>query len=353
MKKIIIIILILLISIFSYNYLFPKNKMISKYPEDVITMANQKGINLNNYQYSKTLEEMLFNNLFHSKFLLEYIKIDYVNKDNFLINVNTFLKIGYKAEEINDIYKLSDKNIIKLLKKDYLELNKYLGIANFNVDNYKRYEDYLKKEKDLRTTILHVNIGLDQPFYEFSVKANKLHQINILINKYHYLDENYVPDNLKNISGYANIKMVDEAADNFYLFQKAAHEEGHPIIPTTAYRSYAWQKSLYNTYTNKDGKDKADTYSARPGYSEHQTGLAVDLNNPEYEEARLSKENYDWVLNNSYKYGFIVRYPNKTNITGYQEEPWHLRFLGEELATKVVESNLTYDEYYDLYIEEY
>ncbi len=354
MKKIILIILILIGFFAFYNFFIKEDYINSKYSESVLTIANKNGIKLDNYEYSKTLEEMLLNNLFNSKYLTEYIKIDYLNKDNFLININTFLKIGYKAEEINDIYVLSDKNISKLLKKDYLKLDNYLNITNFNVDNYERYEDYLKEEKDIKKAIIYVNVGLDKPFYENAKKTTRLQQLDILVNKYNYIDKDYVPNNLKNIPGYANIKMIDEAADNFYLFQKKAHDDGHPIIPTTAYRTYAWQKSLYNTYSNKDGKDKADTYSARPGYSEHQTGLAVDLNNPNYEGARLSQANYDWVLKNSYKYGFIVRYPkNKTNITGYQEEPWHLRYLGIELATKVVKSNLTYDEYYDLYIEEY
>ena len=107
------------------------------------------------------------------------------------------------------------------------------------------------------------------------------------------------------------------------------------------------KKKLYNNYKNRDGEQKADTYSARPGFSEHQLGLAVDVRSNTLSD-NLTPEHYEWMLNNSYKYGFIVRYPKgKQHITQFMEEPWHLRYLGVELATKVHSTGLTYDEYYD------
>ena len=148
--------------------------------------------------------------------------------------------------------------------------------------------------------------------------------------------------------------MVAVAADAYQDFVEGAKKDGFSFIGTTAYRSAAWQKSLYDSYVNKDGVEKADTYSARPGYSEHQLGYSVDLNEPSYKERRISPEGYEWIKNNAYKFGFILRYPEgKDNITGYQEENWHIRYVGKEVAKKIYDLDITFDEYYDLYIREY
>ena len=113
---------------------------------------------------------------------------------------------------------------------------------------------------------------------------------------------------------------------------------------TSGYRSYSYQRQLYNNYAARDGYAKADTYSARPGYSEHQTGLAMDIN--------VAGDNFGytpeskWLDANCYKYGFIMRYPKgKQDITGYKYEPWHVRYLGKQLAKEVHDSGLTLEEF--------
>ena len=126
------------------------------------------------------------------------------------------------------------------------------------------------------------------------------------------------------------------------------------LMPTTAFRDEAFQRTLYTNYVNKEGVDKADTYSARPGYSEHQTGLSIDLKNTALSNVRLSDENYDWLENNAYKYGFIIRFPkNKEDITLYQFENWHIRYVGKDAAKTIYENKLTLEEYIDLYVIEY
>ena len=115
----------------------------------------------------------------------------------------------------------------------------------------------------------------------------------------------------------------------------------------SGYRSYATQKRLYNNYVSSDGKEAADTYSARPGYSEHQTGLAFDLNS--VEESFANTDEGKWVKDNCYRYGLIIRYPKgKESITGYIYEPWHLRYVGVELATKLYNNGdwITLEEYF-------
>lgn len=112
----------------------------------------------------------------------------------------------------------------------------------------------------------------------------------------------------------------------------------------SGFRSYSYQESLYNQYLASNGQESADTFSARPGYSEHQTGLAFDLIQPN--GALLeSKPEADWIEANAHRYGFIVRYPlGKESITGYMAEPWHLRYIGEK-ASDIYASGLTLEEY--------
>lgn len=117
----------------------------------------------------------------------------------------------------------------------------------------------------------------------------------------------------------------------------------------SGYRSYWTQKTLYNNYVASDGKEEADTYSARPGYSEHQTGLAFDLNS--VEDSFANTDEGKWVKDNCYRYGLIIRYPKgKESITGYIYEPWHLRYVGVDLATKLYNDGdwITLEEYFGI-----
>ena len=134
----------------------------------------------------------------------------------------------------------------------------------------------------------------------------------------------------------------------------AAKEEGYTIRAVSTYRSYSYQNTLYNNYANRDGYEKADTYSARPGYSEHQTGLAVDVDNAKisYTSFGQTKE-FAWMKENAHKYGYILRYTKENEfITGYMNEPWHYRYVGVEIATKMKNENISsYEEYYFMYLD--
>lgn len=126
--------------------------------------------------------------------------------------------------------------------------------------------------------------------------------------------------------------------------QKAAKKAGYNIPLLSGYRSYSTQKTIYNRYVSQYGQAVADTFSARPGHSEHQTGLAFDVGSitDSYGNTAAGK----WLAKNCHKYGFIIRYPKgKQHITGYQYEPWHIRYLGEKLATDVYNSGLCLEEY--------
>lgn len=174
-----------------------------------------------------------------------------------------------------------------------------------------------------------------------------------LVNKENPLDSDYVPHNMRLIDlKYAeNDKyMVIEAALNFEKMCFEASKEGYKIIAVSTYRSYEYQKKLFNYYVKTRGYKYASRCSAMPGCSEHQMGLAVDVmgENNDYNLFEHTKE-FDWISKNAHKYGFVLRYPKgKEKITGYKYEPWHYRYLGYKLASELYDNNLTLEEYYSI-----
>lgn len=131
----------------------------------------------------------------------------------------------------------------------------------------------------------------------------------------------------------------------------AAKKAGVDLVAFSGYRSYEYQTQLYTNYTNRDGKEAADRYSARPGHSEHQTGLAFDIGEIGREDLWLTEEFGEspagkWLAQNAHMYGFILRYPKgKEDVTGFMYESWHFRYLGKELAEKVYRAGVTLEEY--------
>lgn len=154
----------------------------------------------------------------------------------------------------------------------------------------------------------------------------------LIANKTHPLPSTYNPG----VDPVANAALQEMFA--------AAKVDGFELFVKSGFRSYQTQKSLYNSYVKRDGLAAADRYSARAGHSEHQTGLAFDINKSNSSFAGSPEAN--WLADNCYKYGFIIRYPEgKESITGYIYEPWHIRYLGVETATAVYNSGLCLEEY--------
>ena len=250
--------------------------------------------------------------------------------------------------------KINTNKDIKLKKLDNIDKE----IDYFNMNYLDRYVLYKEKHSEMPTkqVIKDVNMNLDRDFYKDPVKARNLNTEKILVNKYYYLDNNYVPNNLETIStryALSNMKLVKEAKEAFENLASTAKKENLNIIAMSTYRSYDYQVNLYNKYVRSDGKEAADTYSGRPGHSEHQTGLALDIvtYNSTMDNFESSDE-FKWLQKNAYKYGFILRYPkNKEYLTGYAYESWHYRYVGKEVALKIHEENITYDEYYAYYVD--
>ena len=296
--------------------------------------------------------------------------------------------LGYNTTEINKLNKLSkeelniiekneyNKNLVDIIssksyKKNNLKLYlKYIGnevnddVISFINEKYyindflDRYLSYKEKNKDLsyKEIVKRVNSNLDFKFYDDSKEADTSKGMYTLVNKYYYLDKNYVPDDLVDVEKeYArdSAKINKTAYENFKKMADEAKKEGLTLLITTAYRNYNFQATLYNNYVRQDGKEQADTYSARPGYSEHQLGYSVDLTNKErvsFGEFKNTKE-FAWLKDNAYKYGFIIRYTEANQyITGYVPESWHYRYVGNDIAKYIYENNITYEEYYAYFL---
>lgn len=182
--------------------------------------------------------------------------------------------------------------------------------------------------------------------------------IDALVNKKNNLSSTYVPEDLVKLEGIPTVlenPEINQLREMAYialkdLFQAATDEEGYELHARSGYRSYGTQRDLYNSYVKNHGQAAADKYSAKPGQSEHQTGLSMDITcaamNFQLDDTFGNTDEGKWVSENAHRFGFIVRYPKgKEDITGYFYEPWHIRYLGVELATKVYESGLTLEEY--------
>ena len=242
---------------------------------------------------------------------------------------------------------LSEKD--KKLKK-LGNINK--KISYFKMSNLDRYITYKEKNNSLSNTqiVKDVNMDLDKDPYTDMKEAKNLNKINILVNKHNYLKENYVPNNLEQIDtkyALSNMSLVNTAKYAFENMSKEANKENLKIIAMSTYRSYEYQVNLYNNYAKSDGKAAADTYSGRPGNSEHQTGLAVDVYNQDETYTNFEKtEEYIWMQDNAYKYGFILRFPKgKEKETGYEFESWHYRYVGKNIAKIIKENNISLEEY--------
>ncbi len=240
----------------------------------------------------------------------------------------------------------SDSSIIPVILKQ---------LPYFYPINTLRYISYKADNPDLdySEAILYVNIGLDNAFFTQVTEVEDPTNIEVLVNKYHVLPEDYVPELVKlpqslTVPGYGKQYLQQEAFEAFKEMHDDAKLLGLKISACSTYRSIEVQNWIWQNEVNK-GRTIADVDSlnSRGGHSEHHTGLAVDVIQSDY-SVENSKE-FEWYKDNCHKYGFIIRYPKgKESITGYAYEPWHLRYLGKDLAVLVYESGLSYEEYYEL-----
>lgn len=311
-KHLITILIILIIGIFGIS------KLVSIY---------------NNYQYEKTYEYKLIN-------------------------------IGYSKKEANTIEKkLSSKKIDKLLKVDKDSFIVDILNEEYYINKlYDEYIEYHNKNEDYssRKVVEYVNNMRNYEFYTNVVETDVSKGILLLTNKYHKLPDGYVPDDLTTISTtyswgeLGSQKCLKVVYDAFLKMWEDAENEGHYLMVNSSYRDYDKQNSIYENYKNGKGLEYAENYAAHAGFSEHQTGLALDI----VEKSHTSRETftnsdaYIWLQENAYKYGFIQRYKeSKEDVTGTKLESWHYRYVGIEVASYLFSHDITFDEYYAYFLD--
>ena len=233
------------------------------------------------------------------------------------------------------------------------------GTTGYRAENAARYTAYAAQNPSLtaQKVVSYVNIGLDQPFYTGVNTISDPNNLLVLCNKYHQLPDGYEPPDLVQVSSaYSNggktIYLRAEAAAAFEQLCAGAAAQGYTILGQSGYRSYSYQNQIYNNYVARDGQAEADTYSARPGFSEHQTGLAMDICNGRlsYTEFGQTAE-YEWAKQHLHEYGFVLHYlPGAQQITGYMTEEWHIRYVGTEVAAEIYRLGITLDEYLETYV---
>lgn len=343
-KKIIMILfvfLILLSSVFVYLKISSKNITI-EYNNEVTKFKSTT-----DKETIKFINEIKTN-------IEEDIKQDY----NF-----TKITINDKLEEIGENkYKLIidgdftfDDTII--IEDHELEISETEFINKSNIISFT-YTDSIEYNLDNKSKIIIGMKNNDIVKENYSIAANQ-NSLTAVINKKRRFTNDYVPENLTNITVSSqksgnNNKIRSDILPNLETMFSDAKSQGVNLTVTSAYRSYDTQSKLFNDYSAQYGENEAAKFSAYAGASEHQTGLVVDigsLTNMSYnfeEEFETTTEGI-WLKENAYKYGFILRYPKgKEDITTYIYEPWHFRYVGQDLANYLYTNNLTLEEYFKL-----
>lgn len=284
------------------------------------------------YQYKKTYEFKL-------------IEKGYTKNE-----VSTILDL-FSNERIDYILSINkDENIYKLAQEKYYIDNKL-----------EDYLAYISENKDipLKDVITIINVNRNYEFYEKDIEMTDKSP-TMIVNKYYLLNEEYVPDNLMIIptthswGEYGSNQATKETLEAFINMANAAKAENINLMVNSSYRNYAEQERVYKLYEDNYGKEYADSIAARPGHSEHQSGYALDIFSTDSTSQKTFSQSsaYDWLKNNCYKYGFIIRYPEgKENITGFNFEAWHYRYVGVDIATYINDNDITFDEYYAYYLK--
>ncbi len=274
-------------------------------------------------------------------------------------------KLGYQQTEIEFLEEITKEKKYQLTIEDILnrpyhpDFVQFLKEKYFIYNNLERYLAYKEKHKELSTTevVRFVNVNRDSEYYK-NVKMTDISKENLmLVNKYYALDKDFAFDDLVDVSiqhCYGKQKVREEVYDKFKQMFNDAKKENLTIIINSSYRTYDYQENLWNNYARTHDEAWADSYAARAGHSEHQTGLTIDVTTygvKEQEDFENTDE-FTWMSENAHKYGFILRYPkDEENITGYSYESWHYRYVGVDIATKIHEENITFDEYYAFYLD--
>ncbi len=307
---------------------------------------------------NKTLNAAFESKYYKEKYLDNYSKIKYQPQKHLIKNINALLKKGYNNNEVSMILSHgTDEDVEEFTKHDKVEyLEEFLTYDFAKIKNYDRYLNYMNATgEDEENTIIQVNIDLDKEPYQDPVVTDD-YSCKVLVTKHRKLKDGYKPKDLitipkEYVKGEEKVKGDRTAWQNLKQMIDDAKKEGMEILVNSAYRSFEDQTDIYNEYLGLYGEEYVRKYVSTPGFSEHQTGLGFDLASAKAQIFQTSKE-YEWVVANSSKYGFVHRYPSSSEeITGFSNESWHFRYVGKKIATYVYEHRLVYDEYYAMFLD--
>lgn len=232
-----------------------------------------------------------------------------------------------------------------------------IGLVELTVIMFRLNSDEASRS---RSASLQSKAKTEKTFDKSRFSINEAESASVVVNKGRVLPRDYVPANLtvpnvllRDSETSNNMHLRGEAAKALKKLFDAAAKDDLYLRLASGYRSYFTQANLYNQYVRVTGQKSADDYSARPGHSEHQTGLAADVAPSDLrcsiQPCFADTSEGRWLGSNAYKFGFIIRYPeNLEKLTGYKYEPWHLRYLGSELAKEVKKSGQTLEQFFDL-----
>lgn len=307
--------------------------------------------------FNKTLNKAFESDKYKEEYLDNYSKIEYVDQEHLIENINKLIKIGYSNSDINIILSHgNDKSVSEFTKREKIKyLDEFFSVSYAKIDYYDRYVNYSNETgEDEESTVLFVNLNLDKEDYEDAIINNDF-SIDMLINKHFGVNESFSPSNLADIdlkyTKNEELKANKVAINSFVEMYNAASHENLELVINSAYRSYDEQVEISNYYLNLYGQNYVNKYVARPGFSEHHTGLCFDIGSRNTNVFANSKE-YEWMQENAYKYGFILRYPKKyESVTQFRNEPWHYRYVGKDIAKVIYEENIPFEEYYAIYLD--
>ena len=295
-----------------------------------------------------------------------YLKLDEVISaiDEYQTVVLPNLKSkGYESQEVEALFYQFGLSDLKSLMETTLNPDQafeLMAASSFDSSCFAIYDEVLSQDENYSVTkaLQYAKYpNVKSKFYQDIVETPNTNSLLVLVNQNYRLDEFYAPTDFVPVevpvTPYSQVNtnyLRRDAADATELLFSKAQEAGYELTLRTGYISYSVQKNLYNQDVYEMGLEYADKFNSRPGHSEHQTGLAIDITTPSINN-ELSLEFADteegkWVLAHAHEYGFIIRYPeNRESEVGYFYEPYHLRYVGVEVATEIFENNWTLEDY--------
>lgn len=271
-------------------------------------------------------------------------------------------KLGYTSEDLHILDEKAPEVVINYLLNTTKNSNiiSLLNEKYYLKDLAEDYILYMNSHPTYTTTriIAHVNANINKLAYDNIEVADYTKNNLILVNKYYQLKEDYEPDNLVTVGPEyyygSNHKIKKDAYEAFKAMWNKAKSDDIYLIITGSYRSYESQKNKYDEQKDKYGTTKADEQVARPGHSDYQTGLSIQITSKEDIKSNDFKttNTYTWLTNNAHNYGFIERYPNnKSDITLFPSNPNQWRYVGVEAATYIHDNEITLEEYYAYFLK--